>query len=1187
MLPSYQQILRVFGMSGAQIAAILRAAREDGCPGLRLLERDGEYAVCVQVSAPTQAMAREYCENWCARLRRAFGDALYAEGEINLAQATLDVLLQKRVLTVAANETTGRLLGARLRSLPHSEAVFDFGHTTYADPRKAARIVAPTSVVHKYPGDAVQEAAGRAAAALAVSGADLAALYQPSGIGQEPFALVCDKREACALPVDPELTDAALGNVLLDLLRRRASGLSMPNGGIVFSVGHDRPPLGDALQPTQKTGDTTRFSIRRKHTQTPKGKPDGQTAVQAAGREYEPMLDFDQPAKPDPLSLGTPLDFDAPLPQSNPDRDLVASKAHAAAQENWNRTEPVGAISFETEDERQNDVARITDANAAGNAGETVPQDPEISHRASSGLLDDDTPEFVLPTPRIPPPTAGMPLHTEQEMSDAATLLFDRDPGGRAVDKKKAQDKRAQAAAQSTAPSYPQAGQSPSLVRMEKRERNRRRFVILLLVLFVLILVMGVVGVVLWNRESLGKPPAPATYGTVGHDRDAMAYLAKARQKRAGVLGYLSFPGQEGQLLYADVQSADAAKEEAEVTAPYLEGDQYLTSDAPGHTIVRFSDGLNAFLTLETVRQNSGFTLYANEEQYRCKVFAVFQTDPSETGATAFDPFSYGDLSNLYDYLAFALGAQVRSLYDTGVQPGHGADFITFVQDQPDGTRLWVTGRVVKATESPTLRGDAIEQAEQPLYCASRYAADGQPLPDVRALLAAQLERYALQRDEIEAQQDIPDAKPENQDNLDDMVSALQQQTNSLLQHADEVMMQGLTDIAGNAGASESDIGQGAEGTMPQQDVAIPEPPAAPTPQPLPSAPLSSAPVTETASPAAPGDAGSESADPATPPESPTGAPSEDPQLPPAPLPTPSASLPVEPQPSLPVQPTAQPTPQPSPTPFVETIDVTMNGKAQSMELVQCLAMIAQNELGAKAPLEAYKAQCVAAHCWILSQGDYPPVTGTTPGKTALQAAQEVAHVLVTYNGNVAFTPYFASASTGTASSADVWGGERAYLQAVESPYDKEVATNWNTNGATSGTARFSRATLLERFKEKLELDLTDVDPTQWFHTLSANPYGWVSRIQVGPDDGPNTSMRGTWFRETLLAGQSVDNRSLRSQCFTVSYDEETDCFLFDVYGYGHGCGMSQFGAIGYARNGWTYDNILLHYYPHTTLTTY
>ena len=287
-------------------------------------------------------------------------------------------------------------------------------------------------------------------------------------------------------------------------------------------------------------------------------------------------------------------------------------------------------------------------------------------------------------------------------------------------------------------------------------------------------------------------------------------------------------------------------------------------------------------------------------------------------------------------------------------------------------------------------------------------------------------------------------------------------------------------------------------------------------------------------------------------------------------------------------EPTAAPTeaPQPDNSGTGETINVTMNGTAQTMDLVQCLAMVAQNELGPNAPAEAYKAQCVATHCWIISQSGYPSVLGAEPGAAALAAAQEVAHVLVTYNGQVCFTPYFASASTGTASAAEVWGNDRAWLQAVDSPYDQSVSSHWNTNGNSSGTARFSRQTLQDRIRDVMDIDLSGVDPNSWFTVQSANQYGWVAKIQVGPDAGVGT-VSGRWFRENLLARQSVDGRSLRSQCFTVSYNADLDCFIFDVYGYGHGCGMSQWGAIGYARNGWGYQDILTHYFVGTTITTY
>ena len=68
MVNTQLKILRVFGPTGAEVSSVLRGIRDDGCPGLRLLERDGEFAICVQVSAPNRAMAEQYCDKWAARL---------------------------------------------------------------------------------------------------------------------------------------------------------------------------------------------------------------------------------------------------------------------------------------------------------------------------------------------------------------------------------------------------------------------------------------------------------------------------------------------------------------------------------------------------------------------------------------------------------------------------------------------------------------------------------------------------------------------------------------------------------------------------------------------------------------------------------------------------------------------------------------------------------------------------------------------------------------------------------------------------------------------------------------------------------------------------------------------------------------------------------------------------------------
>ena len=56
----------------------------------------------------------------------------------------------------------------------------------------------------------------------------------------------------------------------------------------------------------------------------------------------------------------------------------------------------------------------------------------------------------------------------------------------------------------------------------------------------------------------------------------------------------------------------------------------------------------------------------------------------------------------------------------------------------------------------------------------------------------------------------------------------------------------------------------------------------------------------------------------------------------------------------------------------------------------------------------------------------------------------------------------------------------------------------------------------------------------------------------------------------------------LRSACFTIRYQDGS--FLITTKGYGHGVGLSQWGAKALAEQGWTYEAILAHYFPGTQL---
>ena len=138
-----------------------------------------------------------------------------------------------------------------------------------------------------------------------------------------------------------------------------------------------------------------------------------------------------------------------------------------------------------------------------------------------------------------------------------------------------------------------------------------------------------------------------------------------------------------------------------------------------------------------------------------------------------------------------------------------------------------------------------------------------------------------------------------------------------------------------------------------------------------------------------------------------------------------------------------------------------------------------------------------------------------------------------------------------------VWGSEYAYLKSVPSPGDK-LSPNYQS------TAVFKETD----FKNKiLTLDKSvkfSNDPSSWISgTPKASEAGTVTAITVGD--------------KTFTGAQIRTAFGLRSACFTVRYSNKS--FEFTVHGYGHGVGMSQYGADYLARQGSDWQEILHYYY--------
>lgn len=124
----------------------------------------------------------------------------------------------------------------------------------------------------------------------------------------------------------------------------------------------------------------------------------------------------------------------------------------------------------------------------------------------------------------------------------------------------------------------------------------------------------------------------------------------------------------------------------------------------------------------DTLKQNSGFTLYTAGGVYRFKAIAVYYFDPSEQGAGAFDLYGSTDLSSYYDYLTFVAGIQARSLFDTGVDVGDDSRFLTVTTHSDESGRA----ALHHGTADPRGRGRAFKHLGH--RGSGGAAADGGPV---------------------------------------------------------------------------------------------------------------------------------------------------------------------------------------------------------------------------------------------------------------------------------------------------------------------------------------------------------------------------------------------------------------------------------------------------------------------------
>lgn len=196
---------------------------------------------------------------------------------------------------------------------------------------------------------------------------------------------------------------------------------------------------------------------------------------------------------------------------------------------------------------------------------------------------------------------------------------------------------------------------------------------------------------------------------------------------------------------------------------------------------------------------------------------------------------------------------------------------------------------------------------------------------------------------------------------------------------------------------------------------------------------------------------------------------------------------------------------------------------------------------------QAYVERQAAETRWGISAGTYSAKIS--------QAVADTDGLGILYQGAPIQAVFFSSAPGQTADAVAVWGSQVDYLKSVSSPEGDEVP---NYRSQVVLTAEEVRSRVLAAYPGA---DLSG-DPSGWFGT-PASSGGAVTSIPVG-----GVTLTGSQVR-TLF--------SLRSAAFTVAWDGTS--FIFSVTGYGHGVGMSQYGANAMAKEGSSFRDILTWYY--------
>lgn len=257
-------------------------------------------------------------------------------------------------------------------------------------------------------------------------------------------------------------------------------------------------------------------------------------------------------------------------------------------------------------------------------------------------------------------------------------------------------------------------------------------------------------------------------------------------------------------------------------------------------------------------------------------------------------------------------------------------------------------------------------------------------------------------------------------------------------------------------------------------------------------------------------------------------------------------------------------------------VNLTLKDNALDLELNEYVIGVVACEMPASFNYEALKAMAVASRTFALSRENNDYINMSLNDQcynnvdemkikwkdnfdkyyeTITKAVNETKNEYISYDGKPIKAFYFSNSNGYTEDVKNVFKEELEYL--------KSVSSTWDIN--TSAYSREIKISISDFIKK------VNVEKIEDINIISRYKSNRVEKVKVN-----NNYYTGVEFRKLM---------NLRSADFDIEYNEKE--VTIKTRGYGHGVGMSQYGANGMANEGYNYKEILKYYYTNVEINTY